>query len=371
MRSWIVSGVAFVAVATIFGAVAPAAESAQPAKSSAPGRVTAAGVTAVTTSSLQLQWTNPSGHGFSGVLIRRARGTKPPTFKSGTLVARTRKTVTRFTDKRLAAGTKYTFALFALGRKGTHAAPDKVTGITSRLLAISTSVLPPGTAGLAYQAAMNASGGVPPYRWKAAGLLAGLSLAADGVITGFPAAAGTRKFTVTVTDAVRSRRSAVLRLKVPAALPARCAAKSCALLSPDGHTVRVPAADIASVTRDPSTSVVTQVILSGVTVKSGQVLVLAPASGVPSGLIAVAGTVTGNGGGSVTVAVTPADPADAYDHGTVQALPGAKSGATRLPDVRGTRAQPSAPGAHRAGLAGLSCSGNVKSDLHGLSITQS
>jgi hypothetical protein len=375
MRSWIVPGVALIAVAAIFGAIAPATASPQPARAglvgngSVLGKVSGTGITAATPASLQLQWTNPSGGGFSGVLIRRARGAKAPGFKSGTLVARTGKTVTSFTDRHLAAGTKYTFALFALGRRGAHAAADTVTGTSSPLLAIRTAVLPQGTAGLAYQAALTATGGVPPYQWKGAGLPAGLSLAADGVIRGFPATAGTRKFTITVTDAEHGSRSAVLALRVPAALPARCAAKSCALLSRDGHTVQVPAWDIAGVTRDPATKRVTQVALTGITVTRRQVLVLAPASGILSGLVAVARTVTNNGNGTATVGVTPATPADAYDRGTVQALPRATSGTVTVPYLAGANARRPASGTRRTDRADLSCSGKVTSDLHGLSIT--
>ncbi|WP_236903900.1 Ig domain-containing protein [Comamonas serinivorans] len=50
--------------------------------------------------------------------------------------------------------------------------------------------------------AMTAEGGVPPYTWSAVGLPAGLTMSANGLISGTPnATAGTYAFVVTVTDA--------------------------------------------------------------------------------------------------------------------------------------------------------------------------
>ncbi len=97
-----------------------------------PGPVTAAGITAVTTTTVTVQWTNPVGRGFSGVVIRRAKGATAPSFTSGTLVATTGKTVASLTDKGLAPGTRYTFALFAKGAADSRAAPDTVTTTTTR-----------------------------------------------------------------------------------------------------------------------------------------------------------------------------------------------------------------------------------------------
>jgi hypothetical protein len=333
-----------------------------------PGAVTAAGVTAATPTSLTLQWTNPLGRGFSGVVIRRAKGGTAPGFTTGTLVAATGKTVSAFTNKGLSPGTRYSYALFAMGTAGSHARADVVTGTTNPALKITTAALANGTAGMTYQAALSAAGGTPPYHWKAAGLPAGLSIAANGVIRGYPAAVGTRGVTVTVTDAQRVSRTKTLTLAVPSALPAGCAARACARLSPDGRTVQVPAADISGVTRATAGHAVSQVVLSGITVQAGDVLVLAPRSGIPSGLIAVAGMVTANADGTVTVAVTPAKPDDAYDTGTVQALPAHAATGTVTVPAAGTSTRGPAV-ASRAAAATLKCSGGVSSDLHGLSVT--
>jgi hypothetical protein len=68
-------------------------------------------------------------------------------------------------------------------------------------LTITTLRLPIGTAGTPYSATVAATGGTPPYTWKATGLPAGLSLDhASGVISGTQTALGTFPASVTVTD---------------------------------------------------------------------------------------------------------------------------------------------------------------------------
>ena len=55
--------------------------------------------------------------------------------------------------------------------------------------------------GTPYAYALSAEGGVAPYTWSAVGLPTGLSLSADGLISGTPnAPAGSYRFVVTVTD---------------------------------------------------------------------------------------------------------------------------------------------------------------------------
>jgi hypothetical protein len=55
---------------------------------------------------------------------------------------------------------------------------------------------------------LTASGGTPPYTWTASGLPAGLSLSADGVLSGTPGTAGTSTVTVTATDSAGASGSA-------------------------------------------------------------------------------------------------------------------------------------------------------------------
>ncbi len=60
--------------------------------------------------------------------------------------------------------------------------------------------LPVGKVGVAYSATLEATGGVPPYQWKAVALPPGLALDAGGVLSGIPEAAGETTFDATVAD---------------------------------------------------------------------------------------------------------------------------------------------------------------------------
>ena len=97
-----------------------------------------------------------------------------------------------------------------------------ITGSTTlRVLqnpvAISTSSLPGGTAGVAYNATLTATGGTTPYAWAISGgaLPAGLSLnTSTGVITGTPTTAGTSTFTARVTDSSSPQQTATAVLSI-------------------------------------------------------------------------------------------------------------------------------------------------------------
>jgi len=71
-------------------------------------------------------------------------------------------------------------------------------------LTITTTTLPGGTTGTAYNQTLQATGGVPAYTWSvsAGSLPAGLSLSSAGVISGTPSGTftGTTNFTVSATD---------------------------------------------------------------------------------------------------------------------------------------------------------------------------
>jgi hypothetical protein len=70
-------------------------------------------------------------------------------------------------------------------------------------LAITTTTLPNGTVGVAYNTTLQSSGGTPPVTWAVTvgGLPAGLTLnSTTGAITGSPTTTGTSNFTVTATD---------------------------------------------------------------------------------------------------------------------------------------------------------------------------
>ena len=71
-------------------------------------------------------------------------------------------------------------------------------------MTLATTALPAGTAGTAYSATLSATGGTQPYTWSVShgSLPPGLRLNhKTGVISGTPLWPGTKKFTITVTDA--------------------------------------------------------------------------------------------------------------------------------------------------------------------------
>ncbi len=57
-----------------------------------------------------------------------------------------------------------------------------------------------GTVGASFSGSLSAAGGTTPYTWQATGLPPGLTLSANGTLSGTPTAAGTFSFTANVTD---------------------------------------------------------------------------------------------------------------------------------------------------------------------------
>jgi len=86
-------------------------------------------------------------------------------------------------------------------------------------LTITTSSLPAGTVGTAYNQTLTATGGTAPYTWAISSgtLPSGLSLSTStGAITGTPTAAGTSNFTARVTDNVAATATKALSIVVNA-----------------------------------------------------------------------------------------------------------------------------------------------------------
>ena len=104
------------------------------------------------------------------------------------------------------------------GASPTPATTTKALSITTAAhVAISTTSLPNGKVGVAYNQTMAASGGTTPYTWSitAGSLPAGLSLGAGtGVITGTPSHKGTYNFTVQVTDSVGGTATQALSITI-------------------------------------------------------------------------------------------------------------------------------------------------------------
>jgi hypothetical protein len=87
-------------------------------------------------------------------------------------------------------------------------------------LVITTAILPNGRVDAAYQQQLQASGGSPPYGWAviAGALPDGITLSADGVLSGTPSTAGGYNFTVEVTDAAGATAQAPLSLAINAGM---------------------------------------------------------------------------------------------------------------------------------------------------------
>jgi hypothetical protein len=87
-------------------------------------------------------------------------------------------------------------------------------------LQVTTSQLPDGTVAGAYSSTLSASGGSTPYTWSllVGALPAGLTLNATGTIAGTPTTAGAFRFTVQLSDAVRST-SANLSINIRTTAP--------------------------------------------------------------------------------------------------------------------------------------------------------
>ena len=102
----------------------------------APGAVTGLNVRAEssTDTSVALHWTNPTDADFTGVMIRRSVGaTSPATITSGTLVRDLIDEVPYVVDIHgVAAGTQYSYALFAHDGANNYAAAAKVTYSTDK-----------------------------------------------------------------------------------------------------------------------------------------------------------------------------------------------------------------------------------------------
>lgn len=84
---------------------------------------------------------------------------------------------------------------------------------------MTTPSLPDGVLGGAYSSQLQASGGTQPYSWSlapgSAGLPEGLSLGANGIITGTPTALGTFYFIVRVTDNASNTAEQFYAITVP------------------------------------------------------------------------------------------------------------------------------------------------------------
>jgi hypothetical protein len=97
-------------------------------------------------------------------------------------------------------------------------APDATLSFTLNVapaVSVATTSLPDGQVGVTYSASLSATGGLAPYTWSLASgaLPAGLTLAADGTISGIPTGpTGPSTFTVRVSDSLQPAGTATQQL---------------------------------------------------------------------------------------------------------------------------------------------------------------
>jgi hypothetical protein len=113
-----------------------------------------------------------------------------------------------------------TVAISAVNRRGLHSGSLSFSVVSGPApvtpIAITTSSLPPATAGTSYSSALSATGGTSPYTWSMAGgqLPQGLTLSSSGKITGTPSATGTFYFGVQARDSAASPQAASQSLDI-------------------------------------------------------------------------------------------------------------------------------------------------------------
>ncbi len=85
---------------------------------------------------------------------------------------------------------------------------------TAAPLTITTSSpLPEAFVGRTYSVTLTATGGIPPYKWKATGVPNGLTWTPKGIISGVPKKSGTHIITVTVTDSAKTTATTTMGVK--------------------------------------------------------------------------------------------------------------------------------------------------------------
>jgi hypothetical protein len=189
-------------------------------------------------------------------------------------------------------------------------------------IAITTSSLSSGVAGMPYSQPLSASGGVLPYTWTAASLPAGLSLnPSTGTITGTLTTAGVTYVTITVRDSslpTPQQVSSTLSLTATSPQGPAIAVTSVAVgqnlqvLITISFTPALPSGTVLTLTSSDAT----QVLLGGMASLGGgelqaplsagtaSVNAYVKATGSPGSVIVITATAPGyaNGAGAVTIA---------------------------------------------------------------------
>ncbi|HKW99900.1 MAG TPA: putative Ig domain-containing protein [Bryobacteraceae bacterium] len=124
-------------------------------------------------------------------------------------------------------GGGFTFTVQVTDNASANASKQFTLNIAATLAITSGPVLPGGAIGSPYSLTIGVVGGKPPYTWSitAGSLAPGLSLGADGAITGRPSSNGTFTFTVQVKDSLQATAVRQLTLGIGNALVITTAAQ--------------------------------------------------------------------------------------------------------------------------------------------------
>jgi hypothetical protein len=260
---------------------------------------------------------------------------------------------------------------------GSTLASMPVQGSGASSLALTTTALHEGVAGLPYVDQLSATGGTAPYTYAVTGLPAGLSSDSSGLISGSPNVTGTSNVGVEVTDADGAHVQGVVSLAVSTTMPADCMQQSCSHLTADGETVQIDGSKVTSLTRDPQTEEITGLNLTGPAPAPQQIIVVSPTDALPSGLTALVITAVASGGNETSLTLQAATIGDAYANGVVQAIgpttpvEGSHLAATTLRSPAASAGFHATPTSPALANASLNCGSGVSSDLRGLSVKPS
>jgi hypothetical protein len=108
----------------------------------------------------------------------------------------------------------YTVTINLSDSLGATATPATFSFSITDPPSISTTSLPDGVQGSAYNVTLTGASGTTPYVWTATGLPAGLTISSGGLISGTPSATGTSTVNITLTDASNAPANASLTLRV-------------------------------------------------------------------------------------------------------------------------------------------------------------
>ncbi|WP_425599884.1 putative Ig domain-containing protein [Xanthomonas melonis] len=181
-----------------------------------------------------------------------------------------------------------------------QASRSYVLTVNAATLVIAQGTLPPAVSGTAYTQTLSVSGGVAPYGFAVTSgtLPAGLTLAANGVLSGTPSAAGSSNFTITVTDRSGASAAQAYTFTVGSAAPV---AVDDAAETVDGTAVTV--AVTGNDTGTISTIAIAAAPANGTAVVDGLQLIYTPSAGF-IGTDVVRYTASGSGGTSAAATLT-------------------------------------------------------------------